>query len=187
MNKIAELFFEAKTLKELPRSGYQFLGSGKESVAEHSFMVSFICLTISRMEPDLDAEKLISMALIHDLPEARTGDLNYVQKKYVRAREDKAIADMTEGLTFGREFAELMEEFNRGETREARLANDADQLSFILELKKLMDTGAKAPEKWLPIVINRLKTELGKQLAQSIVDSNWDDWWLNGYSEPGIP
>ena len=184
MDRISELFFEAKTLKELPRSGYHFLGSGKESVAEHSFMTAFICLVMSRMEPGLDSEKLISMALIHDLPEARTGDLNYVQKQYVTADESKAVGDMTHGLAFGNEFADLLAEFSKGDTREAMLANDADQLSFILELKRHKDTGAKSPEKWLPVVMKRLKTSLGQGMAQSIVDSSWDDWWLNGYSEP---
>jgi len=32
MKNIAKLLFEAHILKEIPRSGYQFLGAGKESV-----------------------------------------------------------------------------------------------------------------------------------------------------------
>ncbi len=38
------------------------------------------------------------MCLFHDLPEARIGDLNYVNKKYVQANEEKAIADATEAI-----------------------------------------------------------------------------------------
>ncbi len=34
MKNIANLLFEAKMLKEIPRSGFHFLGSGKESIAE---------------------------------------------------------------------------------------------------------------------------------------------------------
>jgi len=183
MKRIADLFFEAKTLKELPRSGYHFLGSGRESVAEHSFMTGFICLVMSKTVPDIDREKLISMALIHDLPEARTGDLNYVQKHYVHAKEAKAVSDMATGLSFGDELQALMEEFNQGKTLEAKLANDADQLSFILELKKHKDTGAKSPEKWLPFVVERLKTDIGRDLASSIMETSWDNWWMKSYSE----
>ncbi len=183
MKKIIDFLFEANILKELSRSGYTFLGSGKESVAEHSFMTSLICFTISRMEAGLDCQKLITMALVHDLPEARTGDLNYVQKQYVKSMEDKAIQHMTEGLSFSSEIKDLIEEFNQGETREAKLARDADQLSFIIELKKLQDKGAKPPEKWLPIVIDRLKTDIGKSLAKGIMDSSWDEWWMGNYSE----
>ncbi|OQY01841.1 MAG: metal-dependent phosphohydrolase [Desulfobacteraceae bacterium 4572_130] len=183
MNKITDLLFEANILKELPRSGYYFLGSGHENVAEHSFMTAFIAFIISQIVPDLDSEKLITMALIHDLPEARTGDLNYVQKKYVKKMEGKAVSDMTQGLLFGKSIKKLIKEFNQGETVEAKLANDADQLSFILELKKLQDTGAKSPEKWLPIVIKRVKTKIGKKLAKNIMSSNWDNWWMNNYSD----
>ena len=143
-----------------------------------------ICFVISRMEPDINSEKLMTMALIHDLPESRTGDLNYVQKKYVHAMEERAVDDMTEGLLFGTELKSLINEFNSSETKEAKLAKDADQLSFILELKKKHDTGAKSPKKWLPYIQDRLQTDTGRALARSIVESNWDDWWFQNYSEP---
>jgi 5'-deoxynucleotidase YfbR-like HD superfamily hydrolase len=183
MKKIADFLFEGQILKELPRSGYHFLGSGKENVAEHSFMTALIAFTISRIEPGIDKEKIISMALLHDLGEARTGDLNYVQQKYVKTKDKKVLTDLTSGLTFGKDIAKLINEFNECRTREARLANDADQLSFILELKKLQDTGAKSPEKWIDIVMKRLQTDTGRKIAQSILSTGWDNWWLNSYSE----
>jgi len=183
MRRITKFLFEANMLKSLHRSGYAFLGSGGETVAEHSFMTAMICFAISRIEPGLDSEKLITMAMLHDLPEARTGDLNYVQKKYVTALEAKAASDMAEGLPFGRELILILEEFNAGKTRESLLARDADQISFIIELKKGHDTGAKSPAKWLPLVMERLKTDTGRELAQSIINANWDDWWFRNYSE----
>lgn len=181
--KITDLLFEANMLTRLPRSGYQFLGAGKESVAEHSFMTAFICLAMANMESCVDAGKIVSMALVHDLAEARTGDLNYVQKQYVTAREDLALSRMAKGFAFGESIVALVNEFNRGETREAMLARDADQLSFVLELKKLQDIGTKTPEKWLPHVLERLKTDTGRALASKLMASNWDDWWLKNYSE----
>ncbi len=183
MKTIADFLFEGKILKELPRAGYHFLGSGQENVAEHSFMTTLIAFTISRIEPDIDKEKIITMALLHDLCEARTGDLNYVQQKYVDVQEKKVISDLTSGLTFGEDIAKLINEFNECKTREAKLANDADQLSFILELKKLQDTGAKSPEKWIDIVIKRLRTSTGRKIAQGIITTDWDNWWSNNYSE----
>ncbi len=183
MEKIVDFLFEAGILKDLTRSGYSFLGSGRESVAEHSFMTAIIAFALSKMTPRADGAKMIVMALIHDLAEARTGDLNYVQKKYVNAMEDKAICDMCNGLFFGVDISVLMDEFNQKETLESKLVNDADQISFIMELKKLKDKGVKGPEKWLPVVMERLKTDLGKQLAENIVSTTWDNWWLNDYSE----
>ncbi len=183
MKAIADLLFEAKMLKEIPRAGYHFLGSGKESVAEHCFSATFIAYVMARLAPDADSLRLISICLVHDLAEARTGDLNYVQKKYVKADEAKAIADATEKLPFGNDIKSLVAEFNEQKTLEAKLAHDADQISFILDLKSLSDTGARSPEKWLPFVMNRLKTELGKTIADAIVSRGWDDWWIEDYTE----
>jgi putative hydrolase of HD superfamily len=183
MKHIANLLFEAKILKEIPRSGYHFLGSGRESVAEHSFMIGFIAFVMAKMEPSVDAIRLISMCIVHDLPESRTGDLNYVQKKYVHADEKKAIRDLIRDIPFGDTIRDLIEEFNEGKTRESQLARDADQLSFILELKTLADTGRKGPEEWLPIVTGRLKTDTGIRIAQSISETSWDEWWKKNYME----
>lgn len=181
MERIANLLFEVNMLKEIPRTGYHFLGVGKETVAEHSFMITVIGFVMARMEPSADALKLISMCLLHDLPEARTGDLNYVQKKYVTVDEEKAIRDSTANLPFGKDISALLAEFNQAETLEAKLAKDADQISFILELKKILDVKSASPEKWLPAVIARIKTETGKKLVQSILDTEWDRWWLKNY------
>lgn len=168
-------------LKEIPRSGYHFLGSGKESVAEHSYMITFIAFVMSKMDSSVDTAKLISMCLLHDLPESRTGDMNYVQKKYVRVDEDKAVDDLIRDIPFGLTIRDLIDEFNASESKEAKLARDADQISFILELKTLSDTGRRGPETWLPIVMERLQTETGKQIAESIANTDWDEWWKKNY------
>ena len=183
MKHIANLLFEVRILKDIVRSGYAFLGSGKETIAEHSFMTAFICFTMARLDPDADSEKLVTMALVHDIAEARTGDLNYVEKKYCTTDETKAISHLKKHIPFGNDIKALVDEFNLGESKEAKLANDADQISFILELKKLMDTGVKGPEKWLPIICGRLVTQTGQRIADAILKTGWDEWWMNDYSE----
>ncbi|MDA3790491.1 MAG: HD domain-containing protein [Desulfobacula sp.] len=183
MKQIANLLFEVRILKDIARSGYAFLGSGKESVAEHSFMTAFICFAMARIERDINSEKLVTMALVHDIAEARTGDFNYVEKKYSQTDEAKAISHLTRGLPFGDDIKTLIDEFNSGETKEAKLVKDADQISFILELKKQSDIGAKGPEKWLPVILERLQTDTGKKIVQSILETSWDEWWMNDYSE----
>lgn len=183
MKRMAQLLFEARILKDLNRSGYAFLGVGKESIAEHSFTTAFICFVLSRLVPEVDGEKLMALALVHDLAEARTGDFNYVQKKYSDTDESAAVSHLTDGVPFGSEIKSLVDEFNSGKTPEAQLAKDADQLSFILELKKLKDLGADSPDNWLPVVLDRVKTDTGKRLARSIMETGWDEWWRNDYSE----
>jgi putative hydrolase of HD superfamily len=183
MENIANFLFEARALKDTPRSGYQFLGNGSESVAEHTYMITVIAWVMAQMDPATDPLKIITMALFHDLPEARTGDLNYVNQKYNTTHEEKATEDLSENIFFGGAIKKSINEFNAAESREAQLAKDADQLSFMLELKKLLDTGSKGPEKWLPIVEKRIQTDIGKKIAMSITDSTWDNWWLDNYQE----
>jgi len=179
MKAIANLLFEARILKEIPRSGFHFLGSGGESVADHSFMATFIGYVFSQIAPEADADKLLQMCRIHDLTEARTGDLNYVQKKYLSVDESRAIADVTEDLPFGKALADLIEEFNAAETLEAQLAHDADQLALILELKALHDAGNNGPKAWIPHVVGRLRTSVGQSLAKQILNTAADEWWLD--------
>ena len=177
MRNIANLLFEAKMLNDIPRSGYHFLGAGNESVAEHCFSVTFIAYVMSHMESDVDATRLISMCLIHDLPEARIGDLNTVNKKYLKADESKALGDTVKGLSFGQDLTDLFNEFKDGRSLEAKLAHDADQLALILELKNLMDIGYKPSETWIGNVIGRLETETGRKIADAVMDTCRDQWW----------
>ena len=87
MDRIVEFLFEVGMLKRTPRSGWQFLGTGSESVAEHVFRTAMIALVLARIDGTVDADRMLRLALVHDLPEARTGDLNYVNQKYVTADE----------------------------------------------------------------------------------------------------
>lgn len=92
MKGLTELLFQARMLKDIPRSGYSFLGVGNETVAEHSYITSFIAFVMTALVPEVDARRLITMCLIHDLWEARTGDLNYLQKKYITANSPVNVA-----------------------------------------------------------------------------------------------
>jgi len=181
MKHIANLLFEAKMLKEIPRSGFHFLGAGKESIAEHTFSTTFIAYVMAQLEPEIDALKLITMCLVHDLAEARTGDLNTVHKTYVTADEVKALEDTTRPLPFGSSITNLVKEFNANHSIEAQLAHDADQLALVLELKYLSDIGYAPPDTWLPPVLNRIKTKVAIKIARSIMETHRDDWWINKY------
>jgi putative hydrolase of HD superfamily len=181
LTAIAHLLFEARSLKNIPRTGYQFLGAGRESVAEHSYTTTMVAFVMARLVPGVDPCRLVSMCLVHDLPEARIGDLNYVQKQYVRADEAHAVADLTRALPFGDDMAALIREFQQGESVEARLAHDADQLAFLLELKDLADLGFAPPADWIPHLRARLKTDTGSALADAILAINRDGWWRQNF------
>jgi len=188
LKRIVEFMFEVGMLKRSPRTGYPFLGSGGESVADHSFRAAVIGYVLASMEPDADRDKVILMCLFHDFPEARTGDHNYVNKKYVIVDEERAVHDQVQGLPFGDEISQLISEFNTIGTLEARLSKDADQLDLILELKEQLDLGNSQAGEWLSFALKRLLTESGRRLAAEIMTTKRDawwfdkktDWWING-------
>lgn len=181
MKKIVNLLFQANMLKSIPRSGFHFLGVGKESVADHVYSTAFIGWVLAQLDDTVDAGKVVSMCLMHDLLEARTGDLNYVQKIYLSADEDAALSDTVEGLPFGRAIEDFIGEFNEARTPEARLAHDADQLALILDLKALGDLGHQGPEDWIDAVNGRLATTTGKAVAREILNTHKDEWWRQNY------
>lgn len=188
MDSIANFLFEVGMLNRTPRSGYQFLGSGRESVAEHILRTIFVGYSLCKMDSSLDELRVLKMCLYHDLPEARTGDMNYVNKKYVEVDEEKAVRELTEGLFFGSDIKAVIDEFNRKETKEALIALDADQIALILQLKEYGDLGNKYADEWIKYARLRLTTKEAKELAEKIIktdSSNWwfrekSDWWVNG-------
>jgi putative hydrolase of HD superfamily len=177
--RAVEFLFEIGMLKKTPRTGYQFLGSGGESVADHSFRTAVIGYVLSSHEPDADRGKVVLMCLFHDFPEARTGDHNYVNKRYVKTDEERAVRDQVRGLEFGQEIVALTREFNTCGTLEARLAKDADQLDLILELKEQLDSGNPNAKEWLTYAVQRLVTETGKKIAREILTTHSTEWWFD--------
>ncbi|MGA1794666.1 MAG: HD domain-containing protein [bacterium] len=178
MKSIVNFLFEIGMLKKTPRSGYFFLGSGEESVAEHVMRMTSIGYVMAKLDPQADECKLIKMCLVHDLAEARTGDHNYVHKRYVTVDEEKATRDLAADLSFGPEITALSKEFNEGCTREAQLANDADQIEHILQLKECMDLGSPHAADWIRNAQKRIRTAIGRTLVEAILETNTMDWWF---------
>ncbi len=178
MKNIANFLFEAGMLKRTPRSGFQFLGTGAESVAEHIFRTTYIGYALGKLSNGVDVDRMIKMCLFHDLPEARTGDLNYVNKKYVETDEKKAADDLAQTLPFGGEIKGLILEFIDGKTEEARLARDADQLEMVLALKEYKDIGNRYADEWLEFSLKRLQTKAARELAKVILETDSSLWWF---------
>ena len=65
------------TLDRLPRTGWALRGvPAPESIAGHALAVAHLVLTLApEVEPPLRLDRALAMALVHDAPEAWTGDL----------------------------------------------------------------------------------------------------------------
>jgi putative hydrolase of HD superfamily len=179
MSRRANYLNEVGMLSRTPRSGFAFLGSGEQSVAEHMYRTMHIAFLLARMgDEPVDELRLLHLVMFHDLPEARTGDHNYVNRKYVAEDLEKLLGDGTREWPHGAEIVAYIREFEAAETHEARLAKDADQLELLLMLKEQSDLGHPHVDEWITPLIARLKTDVGKRLAEEILATRWDEWWF---------
>ena len=185
MSQIANYLNEVGMLNRTPRSGFQFLGTGKQSVAEHMYRMMHVAFLLARLsEERVDELRLLRLVMFHDLPEARTSDHNYVNKKYVQEDLEKVLDEGAQQWPFGEEIAACVREFEAGETPTARLAKDADQLELLLVLKELGDLGNPHVGDWIKPLLARLRTDAGKRLAQEILATRWDEGWFNQKDDP---
>lgn len=79
--KIVDFYHYTDLLKRTKRAGWVKAGiNDSESVSDHSFSTSLLSMI---MAPKLkaDSEKLIKMALIHDLGESIMGDVFWYSKE----------------------------------------------------------------------------------------------------------
>ncbi len=140
-----DALLEALTLKDESRTGWVLRGiDAPESVAAHTWGVATLCLLYAdRAEPDVDRDRAISMALVHDLAEARTGDIptraddehQQVSAEEKAASERAAIADLLapfDADTDG-EFRSLWAEYEARETATAQFVKDMDLIDNCLQ------------------------------------------------------
>jgi putative hydrolase of HD superfamily len=177
LKSIINFLFETGILQHTPRSGFFFLGSGSQSVAEHINRVCYIGMVLAKMNKQADTAKVLEMCLLHDLAETRVSDLNYVHQQYNERLEEKAVNDLAETLPFGDEMKGRIEEYEARESIEAQLTKDADNLEFLLSLKEQIDIGNKRAATWIKPLLGRLLTEEGKLLAKGIIATDSDAWW----------
>jgi putative hydrolases of HD superfamily len=185
MGQFADYLNEIGMLNRTPRSGFMFLGSGSQSVSQHMYRMLHIAFLLTRIsDVKVDELHLLNLVMFHDLPEARTGDHNYVNKKYVREDLDGLLVEGARQWPYGDEITACIREFETHETPVARIASDADQLELLLMLKEQSDLGNPHVEDWVTSLLARLKTDAGKQLAQEILATRWDEWWFGNKQDP---
>lgn len=179
ITRLVDFLNECGMLRRTPRSGYQFLGTGQENVAEHSFRTAVIGFVLAQMA-GANKERTAMLCLFHDLHEARTGDFNYVNRIYNTSTRTQALADCLSGTGLGADLMPMWEELEETASVEARLAQDADQLDLMLNLKEQSDLGNRYADKWLAAASQRLRTPEGQELARAVLETDHTDWWFLG-------
>ena len=142
-NEILSFYMKYNQLKNIYRQGWLKVRIGLEhkdkceSIADHSFSVALLALTIiEKNKLKLDGFKCIKMAIIHELGEVYAGDFtpyDNITKEEKHIKEKEAILKVLETLDENNDFGELWEEFEKSETAEAKFIKNIDQLEFLLQ------------------------------------------------------
>lgn len=175
-----ELLYEIGSLRFIQRAWKQFLGPDFANLADHHMRVIWIALVLQKMEGRGNTEKIMKMALVHDIAESRTGDVHYISRQYTKRDEKKAVKDIFKNTLLEKEMSQLWHEYEMRKTIEAKIVKDADWLDVDLEIQEQKAAGKLHMKAWddnRKIIHSRLYTKSAKKLWQSIKKSDPVDWY----------
>ena len=181
----------ARGLKTTPRTGWvrQEAGPKIESVADHSWRMGVMAMVASTStalseEEQVDANKCIRMALVHDLAESAVGDITPycgISDEEKHARELRAMENMTKLLggiggiadsseDMGKEMLGLWKEYEEGTSNEAKLVKDLDKLEMIIQgLEYELDgQNKKSLDGFFDSTRDKWRTSLGRLWGKEI-------------------
>ena len=114
-------------LKNVLRTGWVRSGvKSPESVAAHSWGMSMLALKLT--PSNLDLQRVLSMCIVHDVPEVRVGDLTPHDDTSTKTEDEhKAMQELAP------EWVTLLEEYEQGQTLEAKFVKQLDKLDMALQ------------------------------------------------------
>jgi len=129
-------FMEADRLKGVERRNRLADGSRRENTAEHSWHLGIAALVMAPFASEpVDVGTAVAMALVHDIVEIDAGDTfayDEAEGAATKQAREEAAADRLFGLLpadTGRRFRDLWDEYERGDTAEARFVMAIDRLA----------------------------------------------------------
>lgn len=146
------------SLKRIPRSGWISHGisfQDVESVADHSFSTCALSMFLTDLERhrgvQVNAERVLRIATLHDMAEALTFDISKAYLSYLGKRgaivkseiEAAAWKHLTSGLPMelSRHYLRLQKEYVDNKTMEAQIVHAADSLDILLQIIDLRRRG----------------------------------------------
>lgn len=122
---------EALRLKVIVRAGWVHAGiPDAESVADHSWGMALLALVLC--PDDLDRERVLALAIVHDLAEVRVGDItpDEMPREQKRERERTAAASL---LRAHPKLWALWEDYEQSRSPEAKFVHQLDKLDMGLQ------------------------------------------------------
>jgi putative hydrolases of HD superfamily len=137
---VVHTLLQANQLKRTTRTGWVQRGvSGAEHVAGHSYGVAFTTFVLARLlDEPVDLGRALSLAILHDLPEALTGDVptpawRLLPEGAKLAAERAALQQILGDLPMAGDWLALWLELEQADSVEAKLVLDADRLDLYLQ------------------------------------------------------
>jgi 5'-deoxynucleotidase YfbR-like HD superfamily hydrolase len=129
-------FMEADRLKGVERRNRLADGTRRENTAEHSWHLGIAAMVMAPFASEpIDVPTAVAMALVHDIVEIDAGDTfayDVSDGAATKEAREQAAADRLFGLLpaeTGRRFRDLWDEYERGDTPEARFVMAIDRLA----------------------------------------------------------
>lgn len=144
------LLLEIGNLKRLPRTGWLLRGvPNPELIAAHCYRVAMITLFLADelkgRGVEIDVEKALKIALLHDAGEGRITDIPLPAQRYFdkAASETNALREMLEPTGRAEEYLKLFLEYKEESSLEGRLVKFADRLEMLIQALEYERTGFK--------------------------------------------
>ena len=139
----------AERLKDTTRHCFT-TGGRRESVAEHSWMMTLMAFFLRDEFPDADMDKVTRMCIIHDLGECFTGDIPTFDKTAAHEeREEDLLTAWVNTLPqpYRDEMTALYTEMNTLQTQEAKIYKAIDKMEAVLQ-HNLSDISTWIPHEY---------------------------------------
>jgi len=137
--KMLKLFQNLGNLKQVQRQGWLRCGvNDPESVADHTYGTAVISMVLGDIM-GLDTEKMMRMALLHDLPEILTGDItpyDEITSAEKHEKEKTAINSLFNDIPNGNRYISLWQEYENGDSAEAVVVRNIDKFEMALQAKE---------------------------------------------------
>lgn len=130
---------EIDKIKYIQRKTKLFNSDRNENDAEHSWHLAVMAIVLAEhSDAEIDILKVVKMVLIHDIVEIDAGDtfIYDTKKSHSNTDEERLAANRIFGLLpteQAKEFIEVWEEFEVGESNEAKFAKAMDRLEPLLQ------------------------------------------------------
>ena len=175
INHMIENFFQkVLMLKNIPRQGWieKLEIDHPESVADHSYTVSTMSMVLSDLE-GLNTEKIIKMALLHDLAESVIGDIipNRITNNEKILKENQAMKQILKNLPdkIAGSYLEIWNDYQNNSSQESNLLHDIDKLEMAFQAKFYQEKGI-TKEKLLTF-FNSANAEIKNQNLRNILSN----------------